>query len=72
MSHRIEPKRRGRTLEGGGPLPGEAALLQCSAVHLPRGADYDRLCGQHQGKTLFIAGTGLMVVVKWRLPLMLK
>ncbi|WP_407218904.1 hypothetical protein [Enterobacter hormaechei] len=46
----------GRTLEGGGPLPAEAALLQCTADTLADAVLITTVhAWQHQGKTLFIS-----------------
>ncbi len=73
---RIDPNALGRTLEGGGPLPGRSGVVAVLGRYTcRRGADYDRSRVAASGENLYLSAgkpTGLMVVVKWRLPLMLK
>lgn len=72
---RIDPNARVERWKAAGHYRAEAALLQCTADTLADAVLITTAhAWQHQGKPYLSAGkpTGLMVVVKWRLPLMLK
>jgi beta-galactosidase/beta-glucuronidase len=72
---RIDPNAWVERWKAAGHYQAEAALLQCTADTLADAVLITTVhAWQHQGKTLLSAGkpTGLMEVVKWRLPLMLK
>lgn len=72
---RIDPNARVERWKAAGHYRAEAALLQCTADTLADAVLITTVhAWQHRGKPYLSAGkpTGLMVVVKWRLPLMLK
>lgn len=72
---RIDPNAWVERWKAAGHYQAEVALLQCTADILADAVLITTAhAWQHQEKPYLLAGkpTGLMVVVKWRLPLMLK